>query len=180
MYKEFESERLVLKPTIENDAELIFALMNTPKFIRYVGDRNISSIDDAEDYIRTKMLPQLEDLGYSSYTIFRKSDHSKVGTCGLYKREGIDGVDIGFGLLPEHEGFGYAFESANRILQAAYEDFGITEIKAITSKENFASQKLLDKLGLERIGTTKLPNEEEEILLYRIQKVANCHLHTLK
>ena len=144
--------------------------MNTPKFIEYVGDRKINSIEDAEKYIRIKMLPQLLNLGYSCYSLIRKSDNLKIGTCGLYDRDGIDGIDIGFGLLPEYEGLGYAYESATRLKKAAFEEFELEEIKAITSKENISSQRLLEKLGLEKVGTTKLPNEEDELLLYRIQK----------
>jgi len=170
VYKEFETERLIIRPTLEQDAELIYHLMNTPKFIEYVGDRKINSIEDAEKYIRIKMLPQLLNLGYSCYSLIRKSDNLKIGTCGLYDRDGIDGIDIGFGLLPEYEGLGYAYESATRLKKAAFEEFELEEIKAITSKENISSQRLLEKLGLEKVGTTKLPNEEDELLLYRIQK----------
>jgi RimJ/RimL family protein N-acetyltransferase len=144
--------------------------MNTPKFIKNVGDRNIKSIEAADEYIRNKMLPQLNDLGYSNYSLIRKSDNSKIGTCGLYDREGMDGIDIGFALLPEYEGLGFAYESANRIKKAAFEEFEIEEIKAITSKENISSQRLIEKLGLEKAGTIKLPNEDEELLLYKIHK----------
>ncbi len=166
MHKEFESERLLIRPTLEQDAELIYQLMNTSKFIKYVGDREINSIEDAEKYIQIKMLPQLNSLGYSSYSLITKADGAKVGTCGLYNRDGVDGIDIGFGLLPQYEGLGYAYESANRLIKAAFEEFEIEEIKAITSKKNISSQRLLEKLGLEMIGTTKLPNENHEILLY--------------
>lgn len=166
MFREFESERLLIRPTLEQDAELIYQLMNTPKFIKYVGDREINSIEDAEKYIQFKMLPQLKTLGYSSYSLITKADGVKIGTCGLYNRDGVDGIDIGFGLLPQYEGLGYAYESACRLIKAAFEDFEIEEIKAITSKENISSQRLLKKLGLEMLGTTKLPNENHEILLY--------------
>jgi len=167
MHREFETERLLIRPTLEEDAELIYQLMNTPKFIKYVGDRKINSIQDAEEYIQIKMLPQLNALGYSSYSLITKADGSKIGTCGLYNRDGVDGIDIGFGLLPQYEGLGYAYESAHRVLKVAFEEFEIEEIKAITSKENISSQRLLEKLGLEMIGTTKLPNENHEILLYK-------------
>lgn len=169
-YKEFETDRLLIKPTSVGDAEFIYQLMNTPKFTKYVGDRNIKSIEDAENYICIKMLPQLNELGYSNYSLIRKSDDSKVGTCGLYDRDGLDGIDIGFGLLPEYEGLGYAYEATNRLKKAAFEEFEIEEIKAITSKENISSQRLLEKLGLEMTGTIKLPNEDDELLLYKIQK----------
>ncbi len=72
--------------------------------------------------------------------------------------------------LPEYEGLGYAYEAANRLKKAAFEEFEIEEIKAITSKENISSQRLLEKLGLEMTGTIKLPNEDDELLLYKIQK----------
>ena len=55
-YKSFTSKRLIIRPTFEQDAKLIFKLMNTLKFIKYVGDRKISSINDAKNYIKVKML----------------------------------------------------------------------------------------------------------------------------
>ena len=56
MYKEFETERVLIKPTSERDAEFIYKLMNSPKFIQYIGDREINSVISAKDYIKTKML----------------------------------------------------------------------------------------------------------------------------
>ncbi|WP_297798113.1 GNAT family N-acetyltransferase [uncultured Eudoraea sp.] len=170
MFKEFETERVRLKPTSVEDAEFIYQLMNTPKFIQYIGDREIKSVVRAKDYIKTKMLPQLQRLGYSNYTVFQKSDNSKIGTCGLYDREGLDGIDIGFAFLPQYEGRGFAYEAANRLKNAAFEEFEIQEIKAITSKENSSSQRLLEKLGLEMADIIILPDDDEELLLYKIQK----------
>jgi hypothetical protein len=57
-YISFQSERLIIRPTLEQDAELIYQLMNSPKFIKYVGDRQLYSIKDVEKYIQDKMLPQ--------------------------------------------------------------------------------------------------------------------------
>jgi RimJ/RimL family protein N-acetyltransferase len=170
LYKEFKTERLIIRPTSEKDSELIYQLMNTPKFVKFVGDREINSIQDAENYIKIKMLPQLKTFGYSNYSLITKSEGIKIGTCGLYNRDGVDGIDIGFGLLPQYEGFGYAYESASRLVRAAFEEFNIDKIKAFTTKENMSSQRLLEKLGLEMIGTTWLPNDNEELLLYKIEK----------
>ena len=174
MFREFKTERLRIRPTLEQDAELIFQLMNTPKFLKYVGDRGINSIEDAEKYIQEKMHPQLNTHGYSNYSLIRKSDGIKVGTCGLYDRDGLDGIDIGFGLLPQYEGQGYAYEAASRVMRLAIEEFKIEEIKGITLKENIASQRLLEKLGLELIGTTTLPNDNREILLYKVKNKTSC------
>lgn len=169
-YKIFETERLILKPTSEEDAEFIFELFNTPKWIKYIGDRDIRTVENAKDHIKAKMLPQRERLGYSNYTIIRKVDNCKIGTCGLFDREGVEGIDIGFAFLPEYEKKGYGFESANKLKNVAFNEFGLTEINAITVKDNISSQKLLEKLGLKLNSKTKLPDDDEELLLYNIKK----------
>ena len=46
----------------------------------------------------------------------------------------------------------------------------LAEINAITVKDNISSQKLLEKLGLKLKGTIKLPDDEKEILLYKIKR----------
>lgn len=167
-YKTFETERLFLRPTHEEDALFVYQLMNSPKWVQFIGDRNIKSEEDARAYIKARMRPQLERLGYSNYTIIRKSDKVKVGSCGLYDRIGLKGIDIGFALLPAHENQGYGFEAANQIMKAALEEFNIPTLSAITSKENTASQKLLEKLGLKFSKFVKLPNDDEQLLFYEL------------
>jgi RimJ/RimL family protein N-acetyltransferase len=167
-YKFFETKRLLIRPTSEQDAEFIFELVNTPKWIKNIGDRNINSVGMAKAYILKRMRSQLERLGYSNYTLIRKTDNVKIGTCGLYDREGLDGIDIGFAFLPEYEKKGFGFEAANKIKNVAFNEFGIKVISAITKKNNKPSQKLLKKLGLVLVGTTKIPDVDEEFLLYKI------------
>lgn len=166
----FETERLLLRPTAEADAEFVFRLMNTPKWLQYIGDRNIRSVGDAREYIKERMLPQLQRLGYSNYTVVRRSDQQKLGSCGLYDREGLEGIDIGFAFLPEFEGQGFGFEAAERLKQAAFRDFGLGMLSAITNQDNLASQKLLEKLGLKPSGTIMLPGSEESLLLFRLYR----------
>ncbi|WP_347160258.1 GNAT family N-acetyltransferase [Pontibacter chitinilyticus] len=165
-YKSFETERLILKPTSEEDAPFIYELLNAPKWIQYIGDRNVRSVEEAKEYIRNKMQPQLEKHGYGNYTLIRKSDNVKLGICGLYDRDGLEGIDIGFAFLPEHEQKGYAFEAAKEVKRAGIEEFSISRIRAITTKDNVASQKLLEKLGLKFKGMVQLPDDDEELLLY--------------
>lgn len=102
-----ETERLRLRSTSEEDADFVYRLLNSPQWLKYIGDRKVYSIEDARGYIQKKMLPQLERLGHSNFTVIRKSDGARMGSCGLYDREGLEGVDIGFAFLPEYEGQGY-------------------------------------------------------------------------
>ena len=165
-YKEFETDRLLLRPTTEADASYLMEVMNTPKWIKFIGDRNIRSLEDAQKYIREKISPQLKRLGYSNYTVIRKEDGAKIGSCGLYDREGLEGLDIGFAFLPAYEKKGYAYEAATEIMRAAKEVFGVNKISGITVKENLASQKLLEKLGLSFREIIRLEGDPEDLMLY--------------
>jgi len=168
IYKTFETERLLIRPTQIEDAAFVLQLLNTPKWIEFIGDRNVKTLDDSIKYIENRMLPQLHRLGYSNNTIILKATQQKIGSIGLYDREGLDGVDIGFAFLPTFENKGYAFEASVCLLDAAHLNFGINTVSAITSKNNISSQKLIEKLGLKLEGKITLPNEHEELLLYKI------------
>lgn len=161
-----ETERLYMRPTHIEDARFVLELLNTPKWLQYIGDRNVHTEEDAVTYIQEKMLPQFEKKQFGNYTLIRKEDGKKVGCCGLYDREGLEGIDIGFALLPSYEGKGYGYESAATLLRYGKETHGIPYVNGITVKENIGSQKLLEKLGLKYIKTIYLPNDPEPLMFY--------------
>ena len=165
-FKSFETERLLLKPTSVDDAGFILELLNTPKWIQFIGDRNVTTPEEAKAYIENRMMPQLLRLGYGNYTITRKQDGAKIGSCGLYDREGLEGIDIGFALLPDFEKQGYGFEVVNRIKDFAVNDLQLTQISGITTKDNISSQNLLVKIGLQFEKYVTIPNDAEELCLY--------------
>ncbi len=165
-YKSFETDRLHLRPTEVDDAAFILSLLNTPKWIKYIGERNVKTKEAAIKYIKNKMLSQLHKLGYGNYTIIRKDDLAKVGTCGLFDRDGLEGIDIGYALLPEYEKLGYAYEASLAIREASVVDFGINHLRAITTKDNITSQKLLEKLQFQYSKIINIPNDPADLMLY--------------
>jgi len=167
--KVYETERLILQPMSVDDKEFIFELYNRPKFIRYIGERGIKTLSDAENYILNRFLPQFDKLGYGNYLVVTKDKGDKIGGVGIFEREGLDVVDIGFSLLEEFEGKGYAYEAAQKVKSIGMDDFGLKKISAITSKDNFSSQKLIEKLGLKFKNYVTLPNEDEELMYYETE-----------
>ncbi len=164
----YETERLLVRPTSFDDASFILQLMNTPKWLANIGDRKVRTEADAKQYITEKMLPQLNSHGYSNCTIIIKTSQQKIGTCGLYHRDGLDHADIGFALLPEFEGKGFAFEAASQMIKLGFDKYRLPQISAITTKENLASQKLILALGLHFDKIINIPNDPEDLLLYHI------------
>ncbi|KMQ66579.1 GNAT family acetyltransferase [Chryseobacterium angstadtii] len=165
----FETERLILRPMSLEDGDFIFELYNRPKFIQYIGDRHLKTVSDAENYIQNRFMPQFEKLGYGNYLMVTKDGNEKIGGVGIFEREGLEIVDIGFSLLEEFEGKGYAYEAAQKVKSIGMDDFGLKKISAITSKDNFSSQKLIEKLGLKFQKYVTLPGETEELMYYETE-----------
>lgn len=167
--KFYETERLILRPMAAEDAEFILDLYNRPKFIQYIGDRYIRTISDAENYIQRRFRPQFEKLGFGNYLMLTKEGHHKIGGVGIFEREGLDVVDIGFSLLEEFEAKGYAYEAALKIKSVGMDDFGLTKLSAITTKDNTSSQKLIEKLGLKFRKYVAIPGDPEELMYYETE-----------
>jgi len=165
----YETERLILQPISVDDKEFIFELYNRPKFIKYIGDRHIKTVLDAENYIKNRFLPQFEKLGFGNYLVVTKDKGEKIGGVGIFEREGLEVLDIGFSLLEEFEGKGYAYEAAEKVKSIGMDEFGLKKISAITSKDNFSSQKLIEKLGLEFKSYVTLPGDHEELMYYETE-----------
>lgn len=172
-YPAFETERLYLQLTTFDDAAFIVQLLNTPKWLRFIGDRNVDDLESAKVYIQNRVLGQYDRLGYASYTLVRKSDGQKLGCCGLYDREGLEGIDLGFALLPAFEGQGYGGEAARRLVKAAFTEIGLPVLCAITKEDNAASQTLLTKLGFQFNRVTHLPDDPTP--LYYLTLKTNHH-----
>ena len=165
----WETDRLLIRPTDESDAQFVADIMNTPKWLSNIGDRGVRTRENALRYIRDRIIAQRRRLGFSNFPILRKSDRVKVGVCGLYDRPGLNDVDIGFALMPEFEGNGYALEAATRVKDLAFKEFGLKRLLAISVPLNIASHRILKKLGMVCIGKVRLDNDGTELLLFELK-----------
>ena len=162
-----QTNRLTLSKVTLKDAPFFVELMNTPGYIKYIGDRNIKSIDDAALYLENGILKSYQDNGFSYYKVELKEDLGNIlGTVGILKREQLEYPDIGFAFLPQNEGKGYAFEATSELIHLAKEKFNIAKVSAITLEVNKSSIKLLEKLGLTFEKKVKPFDNDEELLLF--------------
>lgn len=149
----------------ELDASFILQLVNTPGWMRYIGDRNIHSVQDAEQYIVNGPVASYAKYGYGLWLIKRIEDDEPIGLCGLVKREYLPHPDLGYALLPQYEGQGYAIEAATAVVHHAQQVLSIPVIAAITTDDNVRSLRLLFKLGFDFIGMITPPQQDEELML---------------
>ena len=162
-----ETERLVLRRLTGEDAPFMLRLLNEPSWLRFIGDRGVRTLEDARRYILEGPVDMYERLGFGLYaTTLKENDSVPIGICGLVKRDGLEDVDIGFALLPEYWGKGYAREAASAVMDYAKSVVGLTRIVAITSVDNESSARLLGKVGLRFERMTRLAEGGEEVRLF--------------
>lgn len=161
-----ETDRLQLRQLTTNDAPFIIGLVNSPGWLKNIGDRHIKTVDEAEAYLLNGPLASYETNGFGLYLIELKDDQTPIGMCGLLRRDTLEIPDIGFALLPEFTGKGYAFESAEAVMAFAGNTLKLPVIAAIVLPTNEPSIKLLEKIGLTFRQPIVYPGTNEELMLF--------------
>lgn len=162
----FETNRLLICRFTAGDAPFILELLNDPSWIRYIGDKNIRTLEDARQYIKNGPQKSYARLGFGLYAVKLKADGRPIGMCGLLQRDTLEHADIGFAFLPRYTRMGYAFESAETILKHAHAVLGMKRILAITSPDNISSIALLEKLGFNFTKLIRLSVDADELRLF--------------
>jgi RimJ/RimL family protein N-acetyltransferase len=130
------------------DSGFMLGLLNESSWLRFIGDRGVRTIDDAKRYILTGPVEMYARLGFGFYIVELKKTGRAVGICGLAKREFLDDIDLGYAVLPQYSGKGYAYESATAILEYAKFELGLKRVVATVRSDNHISVRLLEKLSL--------------------------------
>ncbi|HNP18633.1 MAG TPA: GNAT family N-acetyltransferase [Fulvivirga sp.] len=146
-----KTSRLSITRITIADAPFILKLVNSPTFKQFIGDRNLKTEEDAANYIQSWALGNYAKHGFGPYIVRAIDGNCPVGTCGLFKREKLAYPDLGYAFLPEFTGLGYASESAQAVIEYAFNDLKMPILYAITNHDNANSIKLLSKLGFNQI-----------------------------
>ena len=171
-----QTERLLLRRLNVDDAEFILTLLNEPSFLRYIGDKKVRNLDGARQYILNGPVASYEKHGFGLNLVELRESHTPIGMCGLLKREELPDPDIGFAFLPDFWNKGFAFEAATAVLHDARENFSLERILAITSLDNEASIKLLERLGFRFEKVIELSPDQGEVKLF----IARTDAHSLQ
>ncbi len=168
--KILETERLILREIVETDDEFVLDLLNQPSFIKYIGDRNVRTIEQSREFIENRYRQSYREHGFGLYAVELKSQipnpKSQIGICGFVKRDSLPDADIGFAFLPQFCGKGYALESANAVMKYGRDVLGLARVLAITSQDNESSGRLLEKIGFKFESLIKMPPDTEELKLF--------------
>jgi [ribosomal protein S5]-alanine N-acetyltransferase len=161
-----ETPRLVLRELTQDDAPFALRLVNEPSWLRFIGDRGVRTLEDARRYLADGPIASYARNGFGLWAVVPRGAPAPLGMCGLIRRESLPDVDVGFAFLPETWGRGLATESAAAVLDHARDRLGVRRVLAITDPENAASIRVLERIGMRREGSVRLPGETLDLHLF--------------
>jgi ribosomal-protein-alanine N-acetyltransferase len=152
-----ETDRLILRELVPSDKNGIFELDSDPEVHRYLGNKPISSPEQAMHTIEL-IRQQYLTHGIGRWAAIEKNSHNFVGWAGLKLNtetinNHIDFYDVGYRFIKKYWGKGYAAETAKAAVQYGFHYLRLKHIYGMAHMENKASIKVLKKTGLRYIET---------------------------
>jgi RimJ/RimL family protein N-acetyltransferase len=190
-----ETARLRLRRVRATDAAFLLELLNQASWREFIGDRNVRSAAQAQDYLAQRIDAQFDRYGYGLWAVELRAEETPVvrqptmgqpvmgqpvmgqpvmgqpvmsqpiGLVGLVKRDYLPEPDLGFALLDAYAGRGLAYEAAGAVLPLARAR-GLKRLLAITDPDNRRSIALLHRLGFELEGLQAVPGGTKPVQRY--------------
>ena len=140
-----ETDRLLLRTFLIEDAPLFYDLNADPEVVKYTGDGAFKSLEEAQQLIVN--YTDYATNGFGRNTVVLKATQEVIGWCGLKKQ--ADGmVDLGYRFFRKHWNRGYATEASRAMINYGFRYYGIEEIVGRAAQANKASVRVLEKIGM--------------------------------
>lgn len=155
MFPILETERLLLREIVIEDANAIFHCFSNNDVTRFYGQDTLTSVEEAKQFVDFFAKSYKEKRGIR-WGIELKGTQEMIGTIGFnawspkHKR-----AEIGYELHPQHWRKGYAKEAVSKVITYGFNELELTRIGAVVFIDNKASNELLTKLGFEQEGVLK-------------------------
>ena len=142
-----ETDRLVIRETVEEDLPAFIDIYSDPKMTEFTEGL---FEDEAElEYITEYRKKVYEAQGFGIWTVVRKEDGAIIGRAGLVYRAGCDDVEVGFAIGVDYWNNGYGKEAVRECIeQARLMEF--EKVRALVMPGNVRSERLLEALGFEK------------------------------
>ncbi|MDX5405351.1 MAG: GNAT family N-acetyltransferase [Bacteroidota bacterium] len=166
----FSSQRLWFRPFVPEDAPLIHRLNQDPEVMRYVHEEPFRNEKHALDFL---IAYRYSTDGLGRWALIEQTTGNWMGWCGL-KRHSNGEVDLGFRLLRQYWGNGFATEAAQASLDYGFREKSLPRIIGRVMPSNIASRRVLEKVGMDLVGRANV-EDLPEALLYEIHHPAKAN-----
>jgi RimJ/RimL family protein N-acetyltransferase len=151
------TERLTLQRFVQSDFAWLCDLYADPDVTRHLGGPKTHT--QMDEMMRRRILDYYEaHPGLGVWMTVERVSGAAVGFHLLNHIQGESIVQVGFTLAKSAWGLGYATEMGAALLRYAFADLGLPTVAGMATLENVASQRVLQKIGLERRGERAFPH----------------------
>jgi len=159
------TERLVIRDLVPEDATNILLLNNDREVLRHVGDKPFADLASAKVWIADHRVGLPHGFGRWSIEL---ADGTWIGRCSLRRDEGGE-TQMGYRLLRSHWGKGYGTELVRALSTVGFERFEARYILVKIARANAASVRVAEKCGA-RFWKEGLCERFSDALIYRIDR----------
>jgi RimJ/RimL family protein N-acetyltransferase len=156
---QLETPRLLLRPPRGDDLDPWSEMMLDPVAARYIGGTMPRAVSWRG---LMTMIGAWHAQGFAMFSVFEKSTGRWVGRLGPWQPEGWPGCEIGWAIVRDCWGRGYATEGAVAATHWAFETLGWTGVIHSIAPENVASQRVAERLGSRNLGPGRLPQPYQD------------------
>jgi ribosomal-protein-alanine N-acetyltransferase len=153
-----QTSRLIINSFCDDDAAFVLQLLHSPGWLQNIGRRPVDTLEQARVYIAERFQKGNED-GFGCFAVRLVEEHTTVGLISLLQRETLDAPDIGYALLPDYTGSGYALEATGAVVEHVISKLRLSKLYAVVKPGNKASESLLHKLAFKCEGTVIVGEE---------------------
>ncbi|WP_432670281.1 GNAT family N-acetyltransferase [Flavobacterium sp. SM2513] len=151
-----ETDRLLLREMLHDDAEALFEMDNNTKVHKYLWQKPVTTIEEVHayiDFVRT----QYTANNIGRFSTILKETNELIGWTGLkFVNDHIENgntnfYDYGYRLNEKFWNNGYASEASKAWLDYGFNQMNLQEVNAYTHAQNGASNHVLQKVGFDFI-----------------------------
>lgn len=144
--KEIETINLIIRKICKTDLNDLYILLSNKDVMRY-SIHGPYSKKQTEDWINF-MLDYYTKYPFGMWAVTEKNNNKLIGICGLMPLEKDKSkYEIGYRILPDYQGKGYATEAATAVREHAT-DSGVTQFIAFIEEDNKSSIRVSEKIGM--------------------------------
>ena len=163
----FETERLIVRQFTEEDKDNIFLLGGNETVMQYI--RPVSTKEESDKFLLKNIDAYEKNPHGGRWAVMEKANGSFVGSFAIIPmRYHPEKIQLGYSLIPENWGKGYATELTKAGLKYFMNNYSEPQIHGLTEIPNTASQKVLLKAGFQPAGT--MMEDDKELLMFVVKR----------
>jgi RimJ/RimL family protein N-acetyltransferase len=144
--------RLDLREFTRDDFDELLRLDSDPRVMKYIANGKPMSKKDVDATLARVLRYYRTHYGLGSWRASRRDNGAFIGWFTLKYCPPTCDVEIGYRLLYDAWGKGFATEGATELVRYGFDDLGLHKIIGVTHPGNRASQRVLMKAGLDDVG----------------------------